>query len=297
MIDFNRQSEYYKFERLSFDGRPISDQSNEEGFQNYKYNGKEMDRMYGLDWLDYGARMDNPAIGLWTQVDPLAEKYYNVSPYVYCAGNPIRYVDPDGRWYWENNGNLHAEVNDNMQTMADFLGTTHKDVMQILERNKISVGKNGKINVKNLGDLSLNKSSLYVMKADKSGIVLESNKQIEASPYVDCLYSPQPLSQNELAVAHYFLGNGEAADVGDRATSMLMNTKIFKDNLEPAIKRVRNVQCRLHGKHYILFYCLCQCRARAKAARMIATKPTTDRRSGTCPKKRNPNADAKRMPE
>ena len=53
--------------------------------------------MYGLDWLDYGARMDNPAIGLWTQMDPLAEKYYNVSPYVYCAGNPIRYVDPDGR--------------------------------------------------------------------------------------------------------------------------------------------------------------------------------------------------------
>ena len=64
---------------------------------NHLYNGKEMDRMYGLDWLDYGARMDNPAIGLWTQMDPLAEKYYHINPYVYCAGNPIRYVDNDGR--------------------------------------------------------------------------------------------------------------------------------------------------------------------------------------------------------
>ena len=32
-------------------------------------------------------------------MDPLCEKYYNISPYSYCAGNPIRYVDPDGRDY------------------------------------------------------------------------------------------------------------------------------------------------------------------------------------------------------
>ena len=113
MIDFNRQSENYKFERLSFDGRPISDQSNEEELQDYEYNGKEMDRMYGLDWLDYGARMDNPATGLWTQVDPLAEKYYHINPYLYCAGNPVRYVDPDGRewkYYTDDKGNIHISV-------------------------------------------------------------------------------------------------------------------------------------------------------------------------------------------
>ena len=63
---------------------------------NHLYNGKEMDRMYGLDWLDYGARMDNPAICLWTQTDPLAEKFYHINPYLYCAGNPVRFIDPDG---------------------------------------------------------------------------------------------------------------------------------------------------------------------------------------------------------
>ena len=104
MINFNRQSEFYKFERLSYDGRPISGQSNEEEFQVCKCNGKEMDRMYGLDWLDYGARMDNPAIGLWTQMDPLAEKYYNINPYVYCGGDPVNRIDIHGDSIYIENG-------------------------------------------------------------------------------------------------------------------------------------------------------------------------------------------------
>ena len=63
--------------------------------QRYKYNGKELDRMNGLDWYDYGARhMDGIR---FTTIDPMAEKYYGVSPYVYCADSPVRYVDPDGR--------------------------------------------------------------------------------------------------------------------------------------------------------------------------------------------------------
>jgi len=30
-------------------------------------------------------------------MDPLAEKYYSISPYVYCLDNPINRFDPDGR--------------------------------------------------------------------------------------------------------------------------------------------------------------------------------------------------------
>ncbi|MCD7972629.1 MAG: hypothetical protein LUG18_08165 [Candidatus Azobacteroides sp.] len=30
-------------------------------------------------------------------IDPMAEKYYSISPYVYCANNPLKFVDPDGR--------------------------------------------------------------------------------------------------------------------------------------------------------------------------------------------------------
>ena len=75
----------------------ILSQSTNQGVQKYKYNGKEFDTMHGLNMYDYGARQQDPAVGMFTSMDPLCEKYYNISPYVYCAGNPIRYVDPDGQ--------------------------------------------------------------------------------------------------------------------------------------------------------------------------------------------------------
>ena len=39
----------------------------------------------------------NPLTSMWYGVDPLAEKYPNVSAFVYCMGNPVKLVDPDGK--------------------------------------------------------------------------------------------------------------------------------------------------------------------------------------------------------
>ena len=67
------------------------------GIQSYKYNGKELDRMHGVDWYDYGARMYDGLLGRFMMIDPLAAKYYSISLYVYCSNNPMKFVDPDGR--------------------------------------------------------------------------------------------------------------------------------------------------------------------------------------------------------
>ena len=70
------------------------------GVQPYKYNGKELDRTNGLNWYDYGARMYDPALCRFLTMDPLAEKYYGISPYAYCGNNPVKRIDPDGKdWY------------------------------------------------------------------------------------------------------------------------------------------------------------------------------------------------------
>ena len=65
--------------------------------QHKKYNGKEFIEMNGYDTYDYGARGYYPAIGRFTTMDPLCEKYYSISPYAYCLNNPVRFTDPDGR--------------------------------------------------------------------------------------------------------------------------------------------------------------------------------------------------------
>lgn len=65
--------------------------------QPFKYNGKELTIMNGLNLYDYHARQYDPAVGRFLTIDPLAEKYPWVSPYAYCLNNPVKFVDPDGK--------------------------------------------------------------------------------------------------------------------------------------------------------------------------------------------------------
>ncbi len=64
---------------------------------NYKYNGKELNEELGLDWYDFGARNYEASLGRWMNLDPFAEKFTPVSPYIYAANSPLRFIDPDGK--------------------------------------------------------------------------------------------------------------------------------------------------------------------------------------------------------
>ena len=64
--------------------------------ERFRFTGKERDEETGYGY--FGARyMDHELMTMWLSVDPMADKYPSISPYAYCAWNPIRLIDPDGR--------------------------------------------------------------------------------------------------------------------------------------------------------------------------------------------------------
>ena len=75
----------------------LFDRSTEKERQPYMFGGKELVSMHGLNEYDFTGRWQYSIIPSFTSLDPLCEKYYSVSPYVYCLNNPLKYVDPDGK--------------------------------------------------------------------------------------------------------------------------------------------------------------------------------------------------------
>ena len=91
--------------------------------ERFKFTGKERDWETGYDY--FGARFYDNRKGIWNSVDPLADKYPNVTPYLYCNGNPIRFVDPDGRdiyRYDKETGEmkLYQKTDDNFDQIGKF---------------------------------------------------------------------------------------------------------------------------------------------------------------------------------
>ena len=64
--------------------------------QRYLFGGKEREHAGGRNSYDFGARSLTP-YARWSTPDPLADKFYPISPYSYCGGDPINNIDPDGK--------------------------------------------------------------------------------------------------------------------------------------------------------------------------------------------------------
>ena len=92
-------NDYYPFGSRWNTTSSLTDQTNR-----FRYNSKEEQFKFGTPYIDYGARQYDPVIARWFAQDPLAEKYYGISPYAFCAGNPVKYLDPDGeKLYFASN--------------------------------------------------------------------------------------------------------------------------------------------------------------------------------------------------
>lgn len=116
----------------------------------WKYNGKEFVEMHGLDEYDSKARWYYPAICRTTTMDPLAEKYYSISPYAWCGNNPVGNVDLDGR--------IVIAVDEVAQNR--ILGT-----LSYTERGYVNFNKNGQLNIDRLNLCTSTSHNMNALKA------------------------------------------------------------------------------------------------------------------------------------
>ena len=65
----------------------------------HTFSAKEKDTETGYSY--FGSRYYSSDLSIWLSVDPMSAKYPSLSPYVYCANNPIKLVDPNGEDIWE----------------------------------------------------------------------------------------------------------------------------------------------------------------------------------------------------
>ena len=144
--------------------------SSGQEYQQFKYTDKEYDPMHGLNQYDFGARNYDPAIGRFTSVDPLAEKYYHLTPYSYCGGDPVNKVDPDGRYIvWIDNNNTEWRYNYENNTFMNQNGDSYNG-------DNLFVGNLTEI-LKKLREKEAGRDLVRELAYSNSGIIIAEGKK------------------------------------------------------------------------------------------------------------------------
>ena len=202
-----QSTDYYPF------GAYLAKSTNQEK-QPYKYNGKEFDHFAGLNLYDYGARFYDPLIGRFTTPDPLSEKYYSISPYAYCANNPVNAVDPDGRDIWEinENGIVVNRIEDKTQDAFFMIDSNRKRIEQQSISFEYGTINQTKVTVEhNTGDWSYDLYSINGSEdADLLFTFLADNTKVE---FAHGVFGNEENKFNFITTTHKYTNEGGMRDV------------------------------------------------------------------------------------
>jgi RHS repeat-associated protein len=127
-LQIKEENNYYPF-GLQHKGYNNIIQNSNSAASKFKFIGKEEQDELGLDWLDFGWRNYDPAIGRFVSIDAHAENYYSHTTYNYAGSSPLVIFDLDGLdWYTDKDGNYHFDPDlneDNADIFFNSKGFEH----------------------------------------------------------------------------------------------------------------------------------------------------------------------------
>jgi len=155
----------------------------------YGFNGKENDNeVKGEgDQIDFGSRIYDPRLSRWLSVDPLQKKYPNETPYLFTGGNPIYFIDPDGKDRIENN--IYVDKNGNTIGRIEIIKVDSWDIISKKRTESSSVmGGQSSLVVK---------YDWYNVGYNVIHVIDEKGKEISQSRGNDYAILGKPLATNE----------------------------------------------------------------------------------------------------
>jgi RHS repeat-associated protein len=215
-------------------GEDWVDQRNSSWNAPNTFSGKEKDAETGY------ARYYDSGLSIWLSVDPMSDKYPNMSPYNYYANNPVILVDPDGEeiegFSVDKNGQVQIDQNKASKDAIELYSAMSKTetgaqafVDMVNSETKINVtitdeiieGEDGKIHGKT------------TPKRDENDQIVETKNGLYKE--VDMLISTADLTEPDR-----FTGASREEKlnaIGTHERVHLSKKQIRRDDFEPKTKR------------------------------------------------------------
>ena len=165
---------------------------------NYLYTGKELQQYFDIDWYDSFARFQTTS-GVFTSPDPLAEKYYSLSPYAYCAGDPVNLVDPEGKA---------------VKPLSEDALEMIRNTLSSRDREFVRLNSNGLLDVKYLSDHKSDSSNYNsLVRLAESSTIIEVSLD-DSFEYKDLNDKIGTHFMSYLGIDDYFVGNNDYRGIG-----------------------------------------------------------------------------------
>ena len=207
--------------------------------QPYKYGAKELDRMHGLDLYDSQARWYDSLTGHTSTIDPKAEKYYSLSPYLWCAGNPVIFIDPSG-YIVENCKDINFNIK--LKDVREYIGDMFNQLYQTIKNDEkhtfVIENYNGEGTVHGRDIVKYDNGKYYICLDLDNAIELENGEVMSvAMKVLHELGHASSISQDEDAyIQRVGINDNQYHNMEDRRNIQEIENKVANELQEPIRK-------------------------------------------------------------